>query len=80
MPSEDGSLTAVWTCWSSLEFELALLVAVFWARYWMSRNWSRIRLTELMLTPVPSWVSAPCCETYGITIDELSTVLTTWRV
>ena len=79
-PSLEGSLIAVCTCASSDALLLALLVAVFCARYWTSRNWSRMRLMSWIETPVPSWVPPPCWVSAGIVIAPLSTMFTRWRV
>ena len=76
-PLDEGSLTAVWTCPSSVALELALLVALFCARYCTSRNWLRMRLMSVIETPVPIWLPPPWP---GIVSGAVADVCTLWRV
>ena len=53
---------------------------LFCARYWMSRNWSRMRLIAVTSTPVPSWIpSLGPIDSPGSVIERLSVRSTCWR-
>ena len=79
-PEEVGSFSAAWAWPRIVVLVLSALVCEFWDRYWLSRNVSRIRVIEVMSTPVPSCEPSPVLLDRAVIVSALRSVrFTSWR-